>query len=58
MELRKHKAVTNEANPKDHNTRGRRKVHDEVNKGKISKPAERMKSMPRKKKLEIPGKKK
>ena len=58
METRKHKAVTNEANTKDHIGRGKRKVHDEVNKGKVSKTPARQPSMGRTKKLETPGKKK
>lgn len=58
MERKTRKAVTNEQNPKDHIGRGRRKVHDEVNKGRVSKTPARQPSMNRTRKIETPGKKK
>jgi hypothetical protein len=53
---RVHKAVTNERNPKDRIGRGPRKVHDEVNKGKMPKNPARQPAMKRPRKIETPGK--
>ncbi len=47
MEKRKHKAVTNEKNPKDHNTRAGHTVQDSKHKGKIASPMPRQKRMER-----------
>ena len=47
MEKRRHKAVTNERNPKDHNTRSDRTVQDNKHKGKIANPTPRLKRMER-----------
>lgn len=56
MEKRPRKPVTNEKNTKDHIGRGSRKVHDEVNKGKVAKTPARQPSMKRTRKIETPGK--
>lgn len=58
MENRRRKAVTNEKNPKDHIGRGARKVHDDVNKGRVAKTPARQPAMKRTRKIETPGKNK
>jgi hypothetical protein len=47
MEKRRHKAITNDKNPKDHNTRAPHVVQDEKHKGKVANPIPRLKKMER-----------
>lgn len=56
MKVKRRKAVTNEANPKDRIGRAPRRVNDEVNKGTVRKNPARQPSMGRTKKIETPGK--
>jgi hypothetical protein len=56
METRKHKAVTNEKNPKDHIGRGPKRVNDKVHKGAVPKNPARQPAMKRPRKIETPGK--
>lgn len=56
MEKRRHKAITNEANPKDHNTRGHHVIKDKKHHGSIPKPIPRMGQMAPRKPIARPTK--